>query len=59
MPIQFTLTDYTYKYRSDVAPALTWGTKEWHMSALRNETVACQLVVQPDDLYSIRMLGAE
>lgn len=47
--IPFTLTDYTYKYRSDAPVALTWGTTSSTINALRNETVACQLVIQPDE----------
>lgn len=49
MPIAYTLTDYTYKYRSDAPPALTWGQTTRQISALRNEMVACQLVIQPSE----------
>ncbi len=46
MTTQITLTDYTYKYRSDAPPDLTWGVVTQTVRALRNETVACQLVIQ-------------
>ncbi len=49
MAIQYTLADYTYKYRSDAAMPLTWGATSLRMTALRNETVACQLVVQASE----------
>jgi hypothetical protein len=49
MSIQVTLTNYAYKYRSDAPPPLTWRVLNWHLTALRNETVACQLVIQPSE----------
>lgn len=49
MTIHVTLADYTYKYRSDAPPDLTWGVAAQAINALQNETVACQLVVQCDE----------
>ena len=48
MPVAFTLTDYTYTYRSDAPARLAWGAASFELDALRRETVACQLVIQPD-----------
>ena len=45
--LAFTLTDYTFKYRSDTPPTPTWGRTRYELTALRNEMVACQLVFQP------------
>lgn len=47
MPDLFALTGYAYKYRSDAPASLPWGQTDYRLSALHNETVACQLVVQP------------
>jgi hypothetical protein len=47
MPDLFTLTGYAYKYRSDAPTLLSWGNDSLRLDALRNETVACQLVIRP------------
>lgn len=49
MIMDYTLTDYTYKYRSDAPPALAWGVCALTINAVQNETVACQLVVQTSE----------
>jgi hypothetical protein len=48
MPVASTLANYTYKYRSDAPASLPWGASSFELDALRRETVACQLVIQPD-----------
>lgn len=46
MAMHLTLTDYTYKYRSDAPPDLAWDVSAHTINALQNETVACQLVIE-------------
>ena len=41
-----TLTDFTYKYRSDAPMLLDWSRGNLELTAMRNETVACQVVLQ-------------
>jgi len=47
--IRYTLTYDTYKYRSDAPTSLSWDRHTFSLQALRNETVACQLVIQPEE----------
>ena len=54
--MRYTLTDYTFKYRSDSEPEVAWGVDEIRLTALRNEMTACQLLVEPDQ-ESLLMLG--
>ncbi len=49
MNLKYTLTDYTFKYRSDAPPAVVWGRASLALTALRNETVACQLLLDPGE----------
>lgn len=55
MDAHYTLADYAYKYRSDVPISLTWGRARLTLTALGNETVACQFVVVParDALFTL------
>ena len=47
--LKYCLTDYTFKYRADVPTVLPWGEARHELTALRNEMVACQLVLEPDE----------
>jgi hypothetical protein len=57
MALRYTLTYDVYKYRSDAPVDLAWDRAAFSLAALRNETVACQLVIQPDEKV-LATLGA-
>lgn len=47
--MRFALVHDTYKYRADAPAEVMWGRHSFRLTALRNETVACQLVIEPDE----------
>ncbi len=55
--MDYTLTDYAFKYRSDSPATPPWGRRRHALRALGNETVACQLLLRPGETV-LATLGA-